>query len=48
MLTWKYRNYYVDHIGYEVKYFVGCQELGLVTPDGVYHYFNGFMKLGIL
>ena len=39
---------YVDDIGREVKYTRGEREMTVVTTGELYHYFNGFLLLGIL
>jgi hypothetical protein len=39
---------YVDHLGTQVRYQRGEIELGYVCRSVMYHYFNGFMLLGVL
>jgi hypothetical protein len=48
MRTIRLRSFYVDDMGYEVKYYFGDRELGIFTVGELYHYFNGFMKLVVL
>lgn len=39
---------YVDFVGYELSYNPGSDEMTVRMSGELYHYFNGFMLLGVL
>ena len=50
MTYWKGypQTYYVDELGLELGYYKGEMELGYFSSRELYHYFNGFMLLGVM
>lgn len=42
------KTYYVDKIGYDVKYCLGENELGIVMTGEIYWCFNGLMRVVVV
>ena len=40
--------YYLDKIGYDVKYYLGGRDLTVAWQGEIYHCFNGLMLMAVL
>ena len=41
------KTFYVDYMGYDIKYNLGDREMTVLDEGAIYHHFNGFLHLGV-